>query len=67
MKKKCIQCKEEIKGRQDSKFCSHSCRGSFHTELKRLKLKKSKVITEIKSVSADNKEIELYNLVYGKS
>ncbi len=33
MKKECPECKEEIKGRADKKFCSDLCRNSFNNKL----------------------------------
>ncbi|MBN8702926.1 MAG: hypothetical protein J0M08_07665 [Bacteroidetes bacterium] len=33
MEKKCLECKEVIKGRIDKKFCSDLCRNSFNNRL----------------------------------
>ncbi|MFT4771254.1 MAG: hypothetical protein ACI9CP_000546 [Cryomorphaceae bacterium] len=30
MKKQCLECQDEFVGRVDAKFCSDSCRSSFH-------------------------------------
>lgn len=33
MKKKCLDCGSEIKGRADKKFCSDYCRNAYHNQV----------------------------------
>ncbi len=63
---KCANCKETMKYRKTKRFCSHSCRASFHLSMKRLKSKKidfTKKLEEAKNLPSEYPQevLELFN------
>lgn len=58
MKKKCLECQDEFIGRVDAKFCSGSCRSSFHNKTRaegREEIKRvNAILRKNRSILADN-------------
>jgi len=52
--KKCKNCKCELKGRADKKFCDSYCKSSFHNKLGR---KQKRVFIKINSILRRNRKI----------
>ena len=69
---KCIQCKKELEGRKDAKFCSHSCRGTWHTQMKRMRKNKDyfkEQLEKAKELPSEYSQdfLDLYKKVYGSA
>jgi len=54
MKKQCIECKDDFSGRIDAKFCSDSCRSSYHN---RTSIEGREEIKKVNAILRKNRKV----------
>ncbi|MEL6989667.1 MAG: hypothetical protein AAGK97_17795, partial [Bacteroidota bacterium] len=59
--KTCLQCKQQISGRKDKKFCDDYCRGTYHYLAKRDNPKNSFFISVKKQLQLNRKILKQFN------
>lgn len=60
IKKQCLYCQTELKGRQDKKFCTPYCKSSYHYE--KSKAKEDSLYVKVdKQLKTNRRILKLYN------
>lgn len=67
--RKCHQCGKDLNGRKDQRFCTASCRGTWNTQMRRLKANKidwAKKLEEAKNLPSEYPQevLDLFKKIY---